>query len=302
MDATTRFRSVFNADFSETVAYNNPLFPAYTVYGFLSCYPGHTCISHWHKDLEFVVIKKGSMTYNVNGRLIELTEGNGIMVNGRQFHYGFSTEHDECEFACILLSPELLQANDWFYQNCIEPITENSSYPYLYLENNGWMAEILDKLEKIFASFDGMPIKTLSYFEVMEKFFEIMKILYNGLDIDNRIRTPESSDLFSLRSMITYVEEHYMEHITLADIAAAGVCCKSKCSQLFRKYLCDTPIIYTTKLRLNKSLSALLNSDSSITRIACEYGFSGASYYCETFKKYYGLPPLVYRKNQPALQ
>lgn len=35
MDNKTRPCSVFNPDFSETVAYNNPLFPAYVVYGFL---------------------------------------------------------------------------------------------------------------------------------------------------------------------------------------------------------------------------------------------------------------------------
>ena len=57
----------------------------------------------------------------------------GIMVNSRQLHYGFSAEHKECEFICVLFSPELLCGNEWFYQNYIEPVTENSLYPYLYL-------------------------------------------------------------------------------------------------------------------------------------------------------------------------
>ena len=63
MDGVTRYCSVFNSDSSETVAYNNPLFPAYVVYGFLSSYPDYSSISHWHKDLEFILIKKGAMTY-----------------------------------------------------------------------------------------------------------------------------------------------------------------------------------------------------------------------------------------------
>lgn len=89
-----------------------------------------------------------------------------------------------------------------------------------------------------------------------------------------------------------------MEHITLADIALSGACCKSKCSLLFKKYLRDTPINYTTKLWLRNSLSALLGSNSSIASIAYEYGFNGASYYCETFRKYYGMPPMIYKQNQ----
>lgn len=180
------------------------------------------------------------MTYNVNGRLIELEEGSGILVNSYQLHYGFSAEHNECEFVCILLSPELLQVNNWFYQNCIEPFTENSTYPYLYLSRNGWMASIMEKLEEIYDFFGKSPA--------------------------------EASDLSSLRSMMTYIEEHYMEHITLADIALSGACCKSKCALLFKKYLHDTPITYTTKLRLRKSLSTLLDSNSNIAAIAYEYG------------------------------
>ncbi len=300
MDSTASHCSDFNSDSSETVAYNNPLFPAYVAHSFLSSYPDYSAISHWHKDLEFILIKKGSMTYNVNGRLITLAEGCGIMVNSRQLHYGFSAEHSECEFICILLSPELLTENGWFYQNCIEPVTDNPACPYLYLEPHGWMAAIMKRLDKIYDSFGKKVVDALCYFELMEDFYAIMKLLYENLDARNHTRTPESSELSALRSMITYIEEHYTEHITLADIALSGACCKSKCSVLFKKYLRATPIAYTTKLRLKRSLPALLGSNSSIAAIAYEYGFGGASYYCETFKRYYGRSPLMYRKQQSA--
>lgn len=98
--------------------------------------------------------------------------------------------------------------------------------------------------------------------------------------------------------MITYIEEHFAQRITLENIAAAGTCCKSRCSSLFKKYLRETPMTYTARLRLQKSLTALLNSDKSITEIAYEHGFCGASYYCETFQKYYRTSPLQYRKAQ----
>ena len=55
MSSDAVFCSAFNMDFSETVAYNNPLFPAYVRYDILSCYPNYSAISHWHEDLEFSV-------------------------------------------------------------------------------------------------------------------------------------------------------------------------------------------------------------------------------------------------------
>lgn len=298
--------STFNPDFSETVAYNNPLFPAYVRYGLLSTYPDYSAASHWHNDLEFILVKKGKMTYNVNGELTELSENCGIIVNSRQLHYGFSWEHNECEFICIVLSPELLRVNEWFYQTYIEHIIANSSFPYLFLEYKDWQAGILNKIEKIYQAFGGSSIatsmktsaETLPYFELIADFADMMKILYENLPVKDQRRDRESYELSVLKNMITYIEEHFSERITLEDIAFAGACCKSRCSMLFKKYLRDTPMTYTIKFRLRKSLVSLLESDKRITDIAYEYGFCGASYYCEAFQKYYGMSPLQYRKEQ----
>lgn len=289
--------SIFNLDSSETIAYNNPLFPAYVRYNFLSSYPDYSAVSHWHKDLEFIVIKKGSMTYNVNGELIDLSEGSGIMVNSRQLHYGFSSEHKECEFICILLSPELLSVNDWFYQNYVEPVTENSFYPYLYLSEEKWKHSIIEKLDKLYTFFTTQSEQGIPYFALINQFLSIMNLLYENLDIKSQGTTKSSNELTTLKNMITYIDEHYAQRITLEHIALSGACCKSRCSLLFKKYLRETPMTYITKLRLRKSLSALIDSDKSITEIAYEHGFSGASYYCETFRKYYRTSPLKYRQS-----
>ena len=296
MNAKTTYCSTFNLDSSETVAYNNPLFPAYVRHGILSSYPDYSAVSHWHNDLEFVVIQKGSMTYNVNGELIDLHEGNGIMVNSRQLHYGFSPEHKECEFICILLLPKLLSGNEWFYHNYIEPVTENPLYPYLYLGKEEWQNAILEKTNRLYAFFPTEPCQELPYFSMMDLFLSIMQILYENLDVKTHGTAKESNELTSLKSMIAYIEEHFAQRITLEHIASSGTCCKSRCSFLFKKYLGETPIAYITKLRLQKSLAVLLDSDKNIADIAYEYGFCGASYYCETFQKYYGISPLQYRK------
>lgn len=297
MNHNAEYCSAFNFDASETVAYNNPLFPAYVRYRFLSSYPDYSSVSHWHKDLEFILITKGKMTYNVNGTFIDLSENSGIMVNSRQLHYGFSAERRECEFICILLSPELLQGSEWFYQNYVEKITENYACPYLYLDCNDWRKAVLLALHRIYHCVDTDFTEASFYFEVMEDFISIMKIVYENLHVEEQVMPKEALELSSLRNMITYIEEHLSEKITLESIASAGACCKSRSSLLFKKYLRDTPITYITKLRLRKSLAMLIESDASITEIAYEYGFCGPSYYCETFQKYYGMPPLKYRKN-----
>lgn len=290
----------FHPGASETVSYNNPLFPAYIQYGFLSSYPDYSAVSHWHADLEFILIKKGEMTYNVNGELIELSENNGIMINSRQLHHGFSAEHNECEFICILFSTELLKGNEWFYHNYIERIIENASCPYLYLDRSGWQAAILDKISALYTAFEAacvhIPVNAMPYFELISYFCSIMGVLYAHLPSAQPAIKGKASEITSIKNMIAYTEEHFAEHIALEDLALAGACCKSRCFLLFKKYLGDTPVSYITKLRLRKSLAALLESDACVTDIAYAYGFGGTSYYCETFRQYYGLSPLRYKK------
>ena len=68
---------------SENVAYNHPDFPAYIKKRQLSSYPDFRAVSHWHDDLEFILILDGTMIYNVNGKKIPLQTGEGLFVNSR---------------------------------------------------------------------------------------------------------------------------------------------------------------------------------------------------------------------------
>lgn len=59
-------------DQSEDVQYDIVDFPAYVRKGYLSSYPDYRAISHWHDDIELILILSGQMNYNINGNVILL--------------------------------------------------------------------------------------------------------------------------------------------------------------------------------------------------------------------------------------
>lgn len=294
MDVKKIYLSSFNSDGSETVAYNNPLFPIYIQNGILSVFPDYTFITHWHQDLEFVVMLDGNMTYNVNGQLIDLKEDEGIMVNSRQLHSCFSKEKKECHYICIVFSLELFHSNKWFYENYIEPFVNNDQIPYLKLTPTDWQNEVINELKEV--------AKTRDSFSIMSHLYQMMGILNKNLLTYKTQSLKNENELNTLKRMLYFIDENSSHQINLSDIANAGSCCQSKCFMLFKKYLHDTPTIYLTKLRLRKSLTDLLKTDETITTIATKYGFNSSSYYSELFHKYYGTSPLQYRKNKKYSQ
>ena len=279
--------SVLNSDLSENVAYNNPDFPAYIKRGQLSSYPDFRAVSHWHDDLEFILILEGQMSYDVNGQKLSLQAGEGIFVNSRCFHYGYSDAHNECIFICVLLSPLLLSANPYFVENCLNPLIQNMHFPYQKLVPAiQWQNAILRDLEVLYEN----NIDEIQPFIILEKAVHIFRLLSENMDFFPDY-DKNAEDILTLTAMIGYVQKNYPNKILLKDISAAGNCCKTKCTLLFQKYLNTSPMLYLNRYRLEKSTFLLRNTAMSITGIAYACGFSNTSYFCELFRKYYDTTP-----------
>ena len=285
--------TVLNSDASENVAYNNPDFPAYIKKGQLSSYPDFRAVSHWHDDLEFILILEGQMSYDVNGQKISLQTSEGLFVNSRCFHYGYSDAHAECLFLCILLSPQLLSINTYFVQNCLNPLIQNTHFPYQKLSPAiQWQNAILRDLEALYEE----NLENIQPFVILEKSARIFRQLSENLNFFPD-HDKNAEDVLALTAMIGYVQKNYPNKILLKDISSAGNCCKTKCTSLFQKYLSTSPIIYLNRYRLEKSIFLLRNTAMSITEIAYACGFSNTSYFCELFHKYYHITPMQCRRS-----
>lgn len=281
-----------NLDFSENVAYNIPAFPVYMKKGQLSSYPDFRAVSHWHDDLEFILIIDGQMCYEVNGQHISLSAGEGLFVNSRCFHYGYSDTHTDCTFLCVVLSPTLLAANAYLVEHSLDPLIRNMQYPYQKLTPAiGWQSAILNELQNLYET-NAEHIKP---FSVLYHFVQILELLSEHMHfVSETVQNPE--DILSLTAMIGYVQKHFPEKILLKEIAVAGNCCKTKCTSLFQNYLSTSPMLYLNHYRLEKGSQLLRTTTLSITEIAYACGFSGASYFCELFHRQYHMTPKEYRK------
>lgn len=283
-----------NFDRSERVVYDKSDYQVYIRKGKLSAYPNFRAESHWHDDLEFILVLSGNMQYNINGEMVTLGQGEGIFVNTRQLHFGYSEKNDECIFICILLHPILLCSSQTIEKKYIAPILFNDNIPFYHLtQKSDWETKVLYSIKEIYDAFNDK----LFELKIQREFYNIwIRLCENIISIEKK-HTFHNHHLSALKDMISYMNRNYREKIDLSSIARAGKVGKTGCCAIFKKYINKSPNEFLTDLRLRKGIDLLRDTDMTVLEISCEVGFSGASYFTETFHKYYGCSPKEYRKS-----
>ncbi len=279
-----------NDDYSEKANYTFKNYPIYIQNGQLSKYPDYMALAHWHDDIELIYIFSGEMEYNVNGKILTLLQGEGIFINTKKMHFGFSSQKLECKFLCLRLHPRLLY-NINFQQEFVSPLLNSSSLEFIHLKPDcDWHKEILN----IICSIDREKHSKSAPLKIQAFFALVWSLIFENVN-ETKQKTVENSDFSLLKNMVEYIHHNYSHKISLADIANCGMVGQSKCCKLFSKYIGQTPNNYLINYRLQISAELLKNTDMPITEIALICGFSGSSYFSETFKKQYGTTPSIHR-------
>lgn len=281
-----------NQDLSENVIYNYPGCDLFTFLFHMKYHPGFNGIPHWHDDVEFSVALDGEITQVVNGELITLHTGEGILFNSRQLHYSYLTEGHRTDNLCIRFNQQMLCTSPFFESTYILPVTQNRQMPYLKLTQEvEWQRQVIEDLQELYR-LSQTENANLAIHGVL---CLLWSRIYENMP-DSAARSQGSAaDLESIEDMMLYIERRYAEKLTLGQIAEAGHVCESKCCRLFGKYLHKTPNTYLTHYRLGKAAELLVTTEQSVTEVAFTCGFSGASYFAETFRKCFDVTPKEYR-------
>lgn len=111
-------------------------------------------------------------------------------------------------------------------------------------------------------------------------------------------REAGSQDTERTKKMLTYIYAHYMEPITLGDIAASAGVSPRECARAFGKSVSRSPIRFLIDYRVHMAARKLLLTGDGISQIAEACGFSSDSYFGKAFRSAFGCTPREYRKRR----
>lgn len=70
--------------------------------------------------------------------------------------------------------------------------------------------------------------------------------------------------LEAMHKMTGFIQKNYQSRISIGDIAGAGFVCRSRCCEIFKKYLGKTPNEYLTEYRISKGIKMLKSTISAL--------------------------------------
>lgn len=283
-------------NYHEKVSHGNPLFPYITYLCSIPLDFSYVPV-HWHDEMEIIYIKKGCGTITVDFKQYFVSSGMIALIIPGQLHSIEQFETESMEYENIIFHPQILlsKQTDACSTDFFSPLMDGTlTVPVLYRPQDPFyndIASCIDANDEICKT--DPPAYQLF---IKSQLFMLFYLLFNKCS-SREVQKKDYKSLEKMKLILKYVENNYMQKITIADIAAKVSLSQSHFMKYFKNTMGTSFIDYLNEYRLTMASRLLISSDSSILDIAAEVGFDNLSYFNRSFKKRFRQTPREYRRH-----
>jgi len=109
----------------------------------------------------------------------------------------------------------------------------------------------------------------------------------------------ETDYLSRINRVFQYIDDHISSDLSLTKISEIAFFSPFHFHRVFKYVTGETLNEYVIRRRIEKSALDLLHKKSTVIEIAHKFGFCDNSSYTRSFKKYYGISPTQFKKQNP---
>lgn len=250
---------------------------------------------NYHKELEFLIIDKGSAVIRINDKDYLVSEGQAVIINSEEIHMGFSIESIYCRSYAVIFHPDIfvLPNTDICHKTYIQPIVEGIyRFPTHIIPDNDWQSEVLQNMRHIINCYLE---KDFSYeLQIKTRILDIISILVRQKKFESSaldLTQNSQIKLNRLKDIVNYVENNFANEITIEQLANIANLSSDYFYKFFKQATNKTPLRYITEVRISKACKQLTSSEQNVAEIA----FGDVSFFIKTFSKIMGTTPRKYR-------
>lgn len=247
---------------------------------------------HWHREVEFSLILRGTVRCCDGRNAYHLTAGDGLFVNAETLHR-FESD-DGGIMVNMVFAPELIAPQrSLLFTEYVESVLTSECSLVPFRKDNAREQPVLHRIACLYKAtgknlFAVRNAASLLWESLLD--FAGGELAQAQNKVDKLLRA-------RMQKMVQHIHGNYQKRITLCELAAAANISVSESLRCFHAAVQTTPIQYLNDYRLGRAKELLFSTLDSVTNIAAATGFESPSYFCRVFKKRYGVSPNTFRNS-----
>lgn len=249
----------------------------------------HPRVMHAHEDfVELIIICSGSSTYLIHDKKYEVKAGDLLIYNSGVVHDEISSLENEVGSYCVAVGGLHMPG---LRENAL--IADDAGYVFPTGNDFETMRSLCEMMFRSLSS--GEPWAEAFCHTLMQALLVKAVSIVGMKQVANDEAIEEPSILG--RRIKAYIDEHYMEPITLQSMGNALHVSAYYLSHVFKQMSGYSPMQYLLRRRIGEAQTLLITTDLPVTQIAGMVGYDTQSYFNLQFSKHVGMPPKKYRQN-----
>lgn len=239
-----------------------------------------TPIHNWHKDIEVMFVTNGSGYISYDNETLTMAKGDIIIVNSSILHRTYCDNNHTVTYHYLII----------YESFCQEMGIEISEFIFNKKIKSEKAWEIYRELLAV-TNEKGTMSKEVYSLKLRRTIISLLAELFeNHLSTKDGAVQTDLPSITHVKKAVKFINEHYMERISLDDVAKHCSVCKSYLSREFKKYAGQTLFTYINIVRC-KNANALILAGMSVSEAAYKSGFENISYFSKNFQRHVGILP-----------
>jgi AraC family transcriptional regulator len=137
------------------------------------------------------------------------------------------------------------------------------------------------------------------YADAASRFLATLLLSKHNRWSDETLNLNPGSELTDRRLLrvLDFMKHHFMDSITLDQLAAEAGISRFHFVRIFKKKLGSAPHRYLVQLRMDHARALLADTDLSISQVATACGYVHSGHFASTFQRQFSVSPAAYRRS-----
>lgn len=279
------------------ISLNEPLIVNYKVHGIWDNVDYHS-----HREYEIYLFHSGTCRYLIHNQIYDLQPGDILLMDGLALHKPNVPPNSEYIRSTVHFSPQwlkgmlnelggsyLLEVFEKLH-HCLIRTKENEEFKQL--------EKVICRLEEV--NRDAATNDRNAELEMKALLMQVLTIVFRlGKLTSIKMADEKAEKAEHAENIASYVQDHFMEKLTIPLIAEVLNLSKSYVSHVFKEMTGFTVMEYVMGSRLTQAKYLLeVEPEKSLKDVANESGFESASHFSRYFKDKVGVTAKEYRRDR----